>query len=300
MRYLLILLIFILACQSRNEEHFERWQTLWQEILQKKQITQRKALWLLKRQVEKEGNTPEGQERISRAGKVNQVTDSLIAQIEQLKTEIKTQSPNRLSELLLGTQKNGKIYTLAQNTTKYCHWLLKNHSDIGVDTTLMPNIARDNLNKELYKNTAFQKLDFASTYFKNVNVAQALVQLTKLEIEIYKYNEEVLKKLGAGEYGHGWQMERVEPKVFAQSDTIREGDDFEGSFVLVFSRQYQYYEWYFPQQPSSKYEIKDKTFRFITHGNEQQNWQAQLKYTHTQTYADCTIYISQPYFVVPR
>jgi hypothetical protein len=296
------LMLLLLACNNNQQtENYTRWQTLLQEILQKNQITQHKAVWQLKRQVEWEGNTKEGRERVARAYIVNQATDSLIAQIEQLKTEIKTQPPNRLSELLLGTQKNGKIYTLAQNTTKYCNWLLKNNSDIGVDTTLMPNIARDNFNKELYKNTNFKKLDFANTYFKNISSVQALAQLTKLEIEVYKYNMEVLKKLGAGEYGgHGWYMSRIEPKVFAQSDTIRAGDDFEAALVLAFSSQYQNYQWVLSPASTPKSMTFDKILQFVPQKVGKQTWEAQLKYVHPQTYADCTIYISQPYFVLPQ
>jgi GldM N-terminal domain len=271
-----------------------------QEALQKKQILQRKMVWQLKKQVEKEGNTQEGQERVIRAKKVNQATDSLLKQIDELKTEVQKTPQNSLNQLLLGAQKNGKAHQLAQKIKQYYNWLLKNNEDIGVDAELLPELPRNNPNKGFYKDTPFQNLGFAEHNFKNTNPIQAMVQLDQLQNEIYRYNFEVLKKLGAGMYEKGMRFDRIEPKVFAQSDTIRENEDFEASLVIGISPQFQYYEWYFPQQPSNQYEVKGRTLRFKTEGNGQQTWQTQLKYTDYQNFADCTIYISQPYFVLPK
>jgi hypothetical protein len=302
MRYLLILLIFISACQSNSHKlgNYNRWHTFLQEALQKKQIIRRRLVWQFKKQVEKEGNTQEGRERISRAREVNQVSDSLLKQIDELKTEAQKTPQNSINQLLLGAQKNGKAYQLAQKIKQYWAWLLKNNEDIGVDSQLLSDFSRDKSKKELYKNTPFENLDFVEHNFKNASPMQAIVQLDQLQNEIYDYNFNVLKKLGVGMYEKGMRFDRIEPKVFAQSDTIRENEEFEASLVVGISPQFQHYEWYFSQQPSNQYEVKGRTLRFMTVGNKQQTWQTQLKYTNYQNFADCTIYISQPYFVLPK
>ncbi|TAF67683.1 MAG: gliding motility protein GldM [Cytophagales bacterium] len=210
--------------------------------------TSKGAVAALEKQVAKEGNAREGLERVKRAKELRAKTEALIKKMEAIKQELITagdgpghgghgvknpKEETKVEVLMVGPEgsKSGKGYTLEKDLNDYVKYLNTQFKDMGI-TNLSP-LAIGNENKAYYADDAVQRnKDFAQASFQSTPVVAALAIVTQLENEVLKYEQEVLKKLGAGDFGRELKFDKIEAVVAVESSVLAPGDEFKAKLYL--------------------------------------------------------------------
>lgn len=160
-------------------------------------VSSDQALEALKKDVKKNGNSREGLERIKRSELLKKKTVGMIGDLEKLKQKLvkdagqgldeKTHMPKR--PLNTGAtagimRKETKI--LSKKLNKFTNWLAAEFKDLDLPKFELLGAGKNDLS-------------FYATYFDGVNLAEALCVITRYQLEVLRYQSEVLKKLGAGD-----------------------------------------------------------------------------------------------------
>jgi hypothetical protein len=173
------------------------------------------ALETLKKKVEKEGSD-EGRTAVKRAEELKKKTAEMITYIDNIKRELikesggmldgKIKNPSeeeKVAIYLVGSgNKKGKGYELGDRLNKFVDDLYKEYGDLGFDkkSNNFPLLAVGNANNPLYKSDPIQRgKDFPNASFAQTPVVAAQALLTQKQNEIVRYEQEILKKLGAGD-----------------------------------------------------------------------------------------------------
>jgi hypothetical protein len=301
MRYLLILLISFSACRSDLDSRFQHWQQVLSEQGLNGQKQLPNLLASLKQQVRREGNTTEGKDRIRRGEMLLSAADSLLIDLENLKSEIRQTEASQLNELLLGKQKTGKAYQIQQKIDAFSQWILKNYEDVGASEADFGKLFNQPIIDSIFKNTMLEKRNFAEFYFKDHSPIQAMTQIDVFKNFVIYRSQEVLKKLGAWAGYHAISCcFSAFPTILAKADTITEGADYEAVVFYNFCDKFKTFEFHFPNNLAKKSEYDMHYVKFRPEKQGKQIWQAQIDHYNSGTAQDTSFSISQEYFVIPQ
>ncbi len=206
------------------------------------------ALDALKKKVEKEGNSDEGRQAIKRAEELKKKTAETITEIDKIKTELIKQAggldeagkilnpaeEEKVAIYMVGSgAKDGRGYQLEKTLNKFVEDLVKDYKDLGFTEKNFPKLAQGNENNPLYKNDPIQRnKDFAKSSFEQTPVVAALAVLTQKQNEVIRYEQEILKKLGAGELSADLKFDEVKVAATAESNTVAAGTDYLATMFL--------------------------------------------------------------------
>lgn len=125
--------------------------------------------------------------------------------------------------------KNGKGYELESKINGFVQWLNATYKEeLGADHPL-PILAEGNQNKAIYRNDPIQRdKDFANASFQATPVVAALAVLTQLQSEVLRYEQTILKKLGAETV----PFDDLGVAVAAESNVLFPGEEFKAKMFL--------------------------------------------------------------------
>jgi gliding motility-associated protein GldM len=251
MMYLVLTALLALQVSSSIIDKFIFLNASLEHSLEASRNASESALAALKKQVEKEGNTAEGRERIKRAEELKKKTAILIGDIDKLKNKIIKEAGEGIDEktgavknpkeetkvevMMLGPEgrKNGLGYDLEKKLNKFTEDLIKDYSDVGVDKALIVPLAEGNAKNPIYKYDRVQRdKDFAQANFGQTPVVAALAVLTQKQTEIIRYEQEVLKKLGAGEFGKEIKFDKIIANASADANIVAQGSEYTAELFL--------------------------------------------------------------------
>ncbi len=206
------------------------------------------ALETLKKKVGKEGSD-EGRTAVKRAEELKKKTAEMITYIDNIKRELikesggmldgKIKNPSeeeKVAIYLVGSgNKKGKGYELGDRLNKFVDDLYKEYGDLGFDkkSNNFPLLAVGNANNPLYKSDPIQRgKDFPNASFAQTPVVAAQALLTQKQNEIVRYEQEILKKLGAGDLTADLKFDEVKVAATAESNTVAAGTDYIATMFL--------------------------------------------------------------------
>lgn len=208
------------------------------------------ALASLKKKVEKEGNSPEGLKSIKRAEDLKKKTALVYDEIENLKKMLTKEVGGGLDEhtksvknpkeetgvevIMIGNHgaKNGKGYSLEKSLNGYTRYLNEEFKDLNFPKPF-EDLAKGNKNLPLYAHDAIQRdKDFAQANFGQTPVVAALAILTQKQAEVIRYEQEVLKKLGAGDLSRDIKFDKIIAMASAESNIVAAGQDYEAKLFI--------------------------------------------------------------------
>ncbi|MDX2304060.1 MAG: gliding motility protein GldM [Microscillaceae bacterium] len=227
---------------------------------QKEASTQ--ALQALKEKVKKEGNSADGQRAIRRADELKKKTSKLIGEIDKIKRTLITEAgegldpktgsvknpkeETKVETYMIGREgsKNGQGYNLEKLLNGFVEDLYRDYGDLGFvkpDTKdkmaeggPFPLLAIGNKYNPLYQNDAVQRdKDFAQANFGQTPVVAALAVLTQKQAEVIRYEQEVLKKLGAGDLSNEVKFDKVYATASADANTVARGTEYTATMFLT-------------------------------------------------------------------
>ena len=212
------------------------------------------ALEQLKKKVEKEGNSPEGLRSIKRAEELKRETDKVFKEIEKLKREIQNhpragagidphtgtvknaKEETGVEVIMIGTNRNGKGYQLEKDLNQYVEYLNKQFVEDKALGFAGPfeGIAKGNKDVIMYANDPLQRgKDFANANFGQTPVVAALAILTQRQSEIVRYEQEVLKKLGAGDLSQALKFDKIIASASADANVVAAGQDYTAQLFIT-------------------------------------------------------------------
>ncbi len=206
------------------------------------------GLQALKDRVEKEGNNAQGLANIKKAEALRKMTNDLVAEIDKIKFQLiketggidengKLKNPaeeEKVAIYMLGAvgKNDGKAYGLEQKMNAFVDKLLKEYAYLGFEQKDFPKLAQGNFNNPLYKNDPIQRgKDFAKSSFEQTPVVAALALLTQKQNEIVRYEQEILKKLGAAPDNLP-KFDEVRAAATAESNTVAAGTEYAATIFL--------------------------------------------------------------------
>jgi gliding motility-associated protein GldM len=201
------------------------------------------ALAALKKKVEKEGSSPEGLQSIKRAEELKKETARIIGELDKIKKLLednagggrdpKTQAvrdpkeETKVEGIMIGPEgtKNGKGYDLEKKLNGYVDYLAKEFKDLGLPN--FEKLAKGNKDVPFYANDPIQRdKDFAQANFGQTPVVAALAILTQKQSEIIRYEQEVLKKLGAGDLSRDIKFDQITGMASADANIVAAGTEY--------------------------------------------------------------------------
>jgi len=210
------------------------------------------ALAALKKKVVTEGNSPEGLTSIKRAEELKQNTAKVFGEIEKIKKELfkevgggpdehtgavkNPKEESGVEVIMIGASKNGKAYDLKKKLDDYVSYLNKQFFEdkaLGFDKKF-DGLARGNEDIQMYKHDQMQRSkDFANANFGQTPVVAALAILTQRQSEIIRYEQEVLKKLGAGDLSREVKFDKIIAMASADANVVAAGQEYSAQLFVT-------------------------------------------------------------------
>lgn len=251
--YLVLMAMLALQVSSSIMDKFIFLNSALEHSLINAQKSSDQALEALKKDVKKNGNSPEGRDRIKRAELLKKRTAGIIGDVEKIKQKLITDAGDgldkkthtvknpkeegKVGEIMIGGHEgsgDGEGYKLKKKLDKFVSWLGTEFKDL--DLPKFEKLAEGNEKKALYASDPIQKnKDFAEANFGHTPVVAALAVLTQKQSEILRYQSEVLKKLGAGDLTADIKFDRVEAGVSVDAKTVAPGDEYKASLFIAAS-----------------------------------------------------------------
>ncbi len=271
------------------------------------------GLQALKDKVEKEGNNSKGLATVKRAEALRKTTNDLVSEIDRIKSQLiketggldengKLKNPaeeEKVAIFMLGAagKNDGTAYQLEKQLNDYVDKLISEYADLGFKKRDFPSLAQGNLNNPLYKNDPIQRgKDFAKSSFEQTPVVAALAVLTQKQNEIVRYEQEILKKLGAAPDNLP-KFDEVRAAATAESNTVAAGTEYMATMFL--------------SATNSKADVKmsvngslldvsngEGAVRFIATGTGKQKWSGTISLRMPGSDRDTTFTIEKEYNVV--
>ena len=205
------------------------------------------ALEALKKKVKTEGNSPEGLASIKRGEDLKKKTAEVVSDIEKIKDmliqkvgggidphtrSIKTPKEETGVETnMIGTNKNGKGYEIEKRLNGYVDYLKTTFKDLGLPN--LEPLALGNEKVAIYKEDPIQRnKDFANANFGQTPVVAALAILTQKQTEVIRYEQEVLKKLGAGDLSRDVKFDKIIAMASADANIVAAGQDYTAKMFI--------------------------------------------------------------------
>ncbi|TAE19365.1 MAG: gliding motility protein GldM [Bacteroidetes bacterium] len=208
------------------------------------------ALVALKKKVDKEGNSPEGQQSIKRAEELKRETSKIIGEIEKIKKDLFTQvgggpdphtgavknakEETGVETMMIGVNRNGKGYDLKRKLDAYVSYLNDKFKDLfDGNAKRFEMLAKGNADIQMYKHDPLQRdKDFAQANFGQTPVVAALAILTQRQSEVIRYEQEVLKKLGAGDLSRDVKFDQIIAMASADANVVAAGQDYTAQLFI--------------------------------------------------------------------
>lgn len=208
------------------------------------------ALVALKKKVEKEGNSPEGQASIKRAEELKKETHQILAYIKKLKEDLFNQvgggadphtgavknakEETGVETMMIGVGRNGKGYELKRKLDTYVNYLNDKFKDLFEgNAKRFEMLAKGNSDIPMYKHDPLQRdKDFAQANFGQTPVVAALAILTQRQSEVIRYEQEVLKKLGAGDLSRDVKFDQIVAMASADANIVAAGQDYTAQLFI--------------------------------------------------------------------
>lgn len=155
------------------------------------------ALEAIKKDVKKQGSSREGLKRIKRVELLKKNSVTLVVNIDKIKRRLMKEAGGGLSLETRGVKTPGNSKTVAvimqqesaELQTKlvdYVRLLHTEYKDLG---GAMLSLGKD-----------WKQPQFYDTWYKDANVIEALLNLTQHQTAVLRYEAEILKKMGAGDF----------------------------------------------------------------------------------------------------
>ncbi len=213
------------------------------------------ALESLKKKAKTE-RQPEWAQAVKRAEALKKETVKLITEIDKVKRQLINEAgggidertgsvknpkeETKVEELMIGGNKNGLGYNLGPKLNAYSDYLYKEFKDKNFqkpkspeDEGFFPYLAVGNENNPLYKFQPIQRdKDFVEANFGQTPVVAALAVLTQKQNEIVRYEQMVLKALGAVETKE-IKFDKVIAFASAESNTVARGTEYTADLLLT-------------------------------------------------------------------
>ena len=309
-----------LACQTSNDSDTSKFILLSQSLEHSMEGAQRlneRRLTELKKKVEEEGNSPEGLTAVKRAEELKSKTNEALKIIEKLKREIRdhlragagidphtdavknTKEVNGVKTIMIGTNKQGKGYQLEKDLNQYVVYLNKQFVE---DKTLgfagrFEGIAKGNEEVKMYEHNYIQRSkDFANANFGQTRVVAALAILTQRQSEIIRYEQEVLKKLGAGDLRRLGGDGRILAVASADANVVVAGRDYTAQLFITTTHTKSGARMTFNGQPIRVNAGGIGEVGFIATGKGKQTWTGTV--TINQRGKDTTFTLKKEYEVI--
>jgi gliding motility-associated protein GldM len=200
------------------------------------------ALVALKKKVEQEGNTAEGQRSVQRAEDLKKKTSIVLSEIDKIKQNLvekagegkdkngvlkNPKEETKVEAMMIGPvgSRSGKAYDLENKLNGYVAYLNKEFKDLNMPT--FEDLAFGNKNQAIYKEDRIQRdKDFANANFGQTPVVAALAILTQKQAEVIKYEQAVLKELGAGDISKDIKFDKITAMASADANIVAAGTEY--------------------------------------------------------------------------
>jgi gliding motility-associated protein GldM len=199
----------------------------------------------IKAAVEKSGNRAADVAVMKQAEEVRQSTATMISELSALKQEIITQAGGGLKEdgtiqnpqeeekvaqMMIGGQKNGKAYALKQRLNEFTQKLSQ------YSNQKFQPLALDAKDDPVAQNRADQRnKDFAELNFAQTPVAAALAVLSQKQTDIRRMEGEVLNFLASKVGAADIKFDRVLAMISSESRVVAAGTKFKGEMFIAAS-----------------------------------------------------------------
>lgn len=272
------------------------------------------ALEALKKKVAAGGNASEGLEKIKRADKLKFEAAKMVGEIDKIKKKLIEESggidkktgnlanpkeETKVEVYMIGREgsKNGRGYDLEKKLNGFVTWLGTEYKDLeGLPS--FPKLAEGNQNNPLYKSDPIQRSkDFAQASFGQTPVVAALALLTQKQTDIIRYEQEVLKILGADELTKEVKFDKIVAIASADANIIASGSEYRAEMFISASSSKKGAVMTYNGSPvrvdaDGKGEVK-----FTAVGKGEQEWRGTITIKKSKT-ADTTFNFVKKYTVV--
>ena len=309
-----------LACQTSNDSDTSKFILLNQSlehVMIGAQQASEPMFNRLKKRVEDEGNSPEGLTTVKRAEELKSKTDKVFKEIEKLKREIQNhpragagidshtsavkndKEVNGVKTIMIGINKQGKGYQLEKDLNQYVAYLNKQFVEDKALGFAGPfeGIAKGNEEVKMYKHDRIQRSkDFVNANFGQTRVTAALAILTQRQLEIIRYEQEVLKKLGAGDLSQRLDGERICASASADVNVVVAGQPYKAQLFITATTSKSGSRMTFNGQPIRVNADGIGEVGFIATGKGKQTWTGTV--TINQRGKDTTFTLKKEYEVI--
>lgn len=203
-RYAIFVLLFVVvclhqSCRGKDElDHLLYAYSSMEHYMESARDASESALVKLKKKVEKEGNSPEGREHIRRAEVLKKNANKMLSHIEKLKKEaFKSLGENPFDSL---TGKPRNMHATTDWTTTMQKDLAYQLDDyVATLNSSFKDLFDGNVNRFNKLSPLMASKNMLAGADGNVYVVSLLLQFTQIQSEVIRYEQEVLKKFGAGD-----------------------------------------------------------------------------------------------------
>jgi ABC-type phosphate/phosphonate transport system substrate-binding protein len=297
---------WLCACGQSQDSKHQRWNELLDSQSVDYQIIRTEKLKAFKEQIIKEGNTPEGKERLKRVKDILPRTQAILNFLDTMRKKIDNTAKTKINKILLGQKKDGLAYQLQQKIKTYQNWLKQEFADFGISNDDFRLIAIDKQALSIDQPTPLDDVGFVLANFSQLSKNELLSNLTRIRTQILQNEELVLKKLGVGEF-YKPIICNFGPYLYAidYADTIKINEDYRALMFTnnlfnssnTFATQI---EMIFRSKPIDLKERNYGIIQFQAEGQGAQTWEAILKYQNEEKGIDTNFRISQKYYVIPK
>ncbi|GAB2801784.1 gliding motility protein GldM [Rhabdobacter roseus] len=199
----------------------------------------------IKAAVEKSGNRAADVAVVKQAEEVRTLSTNIINEINTLKQQIindagsglneegaikNPEEEQKVAELMIGGQRNGKAYALKQTLNNYTQQLNK------YSNQQFQPLALDAKDDPVAKNRADQRnKDFAELNFAQTPVAAALAVLSQKQTDVRRMEGEVLNFLASKVGAADIKFDRILAMISSESKVVAAGTKFKGEMFIAAS-----------------------------------------------------------------
>ncbi len=209
------------------------------------------ALKKFEERVKREGNSADGLKAVKDAHDLKQKTSDVISYIDKLKARLEKEAgggrehgvikdpkeETKVERIMLGASKDGEGYTLKKKLDDYTAWLTNQYgSKYSLTAGDFPPLALGNEKNKIYEHDLVQKnKGFAEANFGQTPVVAAMAVLTQKQNEVIRYEQEVLKKIVAGDMGSDLKFDQIRAVATADANIIALGSEYKAEMFITAS-----------------------------------------------------------------
>jgi len=205
----------------------------------------------IKDQEEKGGKaSPVALKNLDRAKELRKKTKAMLARIESFRQKIvkeagdgvdpktgqikNAKEETKVEIMMIATNKKGQGYTLKKELDDFVTRLYNDYKDLGIQP--FDPLTPTNEKNPLYKTDPINRgKDWVNASFGQTPVAAAIAVLEQKKSEVIRYEQEILKRLGAVDVDNAVKFDKIVAMVSAESSVLAPGDEFRAKMFLAAS-----------------------------------------------------------------